>query len=116
MSIYTVDEPGCGLDGRMVAAVTVPPAAPDQLETLLRRLLPNKVAAELRLPNRHPWSLLEGVQAPKPTPSPKTGLTDMQTLLQGLLLGIPATAPRAGHGVGPCHELSETFPFMLWTG
>ena len=34
--IYTINEPGCELDDRMVAAVTIPPAAPDQLETLLR--------------------------------------------------------------------------------
>ena len=37
LPIYTVDKPGCGLDDRTVAAVTVPPAAPDHLETLLRR-------------------------------------------------------------------------------
>ena len=61
----------------------------------------------------------------------------METLLQGLLPGISAAAPRAqlgpicrdwatvvcfscgkaGHGVGQCPELNETFPFMLpgWT-
>ena len=40
LPIYTVDEPGCGLDHRMVAAVTVPLAVPEQL---LRRLLPTPV-------------------------------------------------------------------------
>ena len=59
-----------------------------QLETLLRRLLPNKVLpasppkpvpTELESLLQH---LLEGVQTPKPIPSPKTGFTDMETLLQ----------------------------------
>ena len=40
LMVYTVDDPGCGRDDRMVAAVTTSPTAPDQLETLLRRLLP----------------------------------------------------------------------------
>ena len=40
LPIYTVNEPGCGVDDCMVAAVTIPPAEPDPLETLLRRLLP----------------------------------------------------------------------------
>ena len=61
----------------------------------------------------------------------------METLLQGLLPGIPAAAPRArlgpirrdwatvmcfscgkaGHCVGRCPELNDTFPLMLpgWT-
>ena len=29
LPIYTVDEPGCGVDDRMVAAVTIQPAVPD---------------------------------------------------------------------------------------
>ena len=41
LPIYTIDEPGCGLDDRMVAAVTIPPVMPDQLET------PNKVVPSL---------------------------------------------------------------------
>ena len=32
LPIYTVEEPASGFDDHMVAAVTVPPAAPDQLE------------------------------------------------------------------------------------
>ena len=40
LPIYTVDGSGCGRDDWMVAAVTISPTAPDQLETLLRRLLP----------------------------------------------------------------------------
>ena len=89
MPINTVDEPGHGEEDRTVAAVTIPPAAPS-----------------------------------------KTGITDMETLLQGLLPGIPTRARpgpirrywatvvcfscgKAGHGVGRCPELNETFPFML---
>ena len=33
LPIYTVDEPGRGVDDRMVVAVTIPPAAPDPLES-----------------------------------------------------------------------------------
>ena len=40
LPIYSVDELRRGVDDWMVAAVTIPPAAPDPLETLLRRLLP----------------------------------------------------------------------------
>ena len=36
LPVYTMDEPGCGLDDRMVVAVTIPPVVPDHLETLLR--------------------------------------------------------------------------------
>ena len=83
-------------------------AVPTKLESLLRRLL-------------------EGVHAPTPIPPPKTGITDMETLLQGLLPGILATAlrPRPSPirrdwatvvcfscGVGRCPKLNETFTFM----
>ena len=43
LPIYTVNELECGMDDHMVAAVTIPPAEPDPLETLLRRLLPTSV-------------------------------------------------------------------------
>ena len=43
LPIYTVDEPGRGTDDQMVAAVTLPPAAPDPLETLFPQLLPTPV-------------------------------------------------------------------------
>ena len=85
LPIYTDDEPGCGLDDRMVAAVTIPLAVPEQLETLLIRLLPTPVVpvsppkpvpTELESLLQH---LLAGVQAPKPAPPPKTGITGMQT-------------------------------------
>ena len=73
------------------------------------------------------------MQALKPVLPAKSGITNLETLLQGLLPGILAPAPRtrpgpicrdwativcfsfgkAGHGVGRCPELNETFPFML---
>ena len=97
LPIDTVEEPGCGLDERMVAAVTVPPAVPEQLETLLRWFLPTSLVPASTPPPPQPiptelenlllQRLLAGVPAPKPTPPPKTGITDMETLLQRLLLG-----------------------------
>ena len=36
---YVVNDPERGTDDRMVSAVTTSPSTPDQLETLLRRLL-----------------------------------------------------------------------------
>ena len=112
LPIYTVDEPGCGLDDRMVAAVTVPPAVPDQLETLLRRLLPT-LLGPASPPKPIPTELenllqrlLEGVPAPKPTLPPKTGITDMETLLQRLLPGVPVADYRVGLGYGDV--------FLLW--
>ena len=43
LPIYTVDDVGGGSDDWVVAAVTTSPTAPDQLEILLRRLLPTPV-------------------------------------------------------------------------
>ena len=75
----------------MAAAVTVPLAVPDQLETLLIWLLPTSLVLASP-PKPMPTELkgllqqlLAGVPAPKPTPPPKTGITDMETLLQRLL-------------------------------
>ena len=75
--------------------------------------------------------------APKPAPPAKSGIANLETLLQGLLPGslTPALQTRpcpirwdwativcfscgkAGHGVGQYPKLNETFPFMLpgWT-
>ena len=61
--------PGCGLDDRMVAAVTIPSTVPDQLDTLLRWLLPTPVV---------PASPL------KPVP------TALEILLKCLLVGVLA--------------------------
>ena len=100
--IYTVDEPGCGLDDRMVAAVTVPPVVQDHLETLLRRLLPTPSVPAAPPPKTIPTELesllqrlLAGVPAPKPTPPAKTGITDMETLLQRLFPSVPVADSRA---------------------
>ena len=100
LPIYIVDEPGWEMDDRMVAAVTTSPTAPEQLETLLRRLLsvpvvppppPKPVPSALE-------RLLVGAQAPKPVPLAKTGITNSEILLQGLLPGIPASAARTQPG------------------
>ena len=67
LPIYTVDDAGGGRDDRMVAGFTTSPTAPDQLETLLRRLLPTPV-----------------VPAPPPKPLPLA----LEQLLQLLLVGL----------------------------
>ena len=43
LPIYTVDDAGGGSNDRVLAAVTTSPTVPDQLETLLRRLLSTPV-------------------------------------------------------------------------
>ena len=72
LPVYTVDDPGCGRDDRMVAAITTSPTAPDQLEILLRWLLPIPVA---------------------PTPPPKPVPSAVEQLLQRLLVGAQAPEP-----------------------
>ena len=115
------------------------PATSDPLETLLQRLLPTPVVPTLPPKpvsmelERMLQRLLLEVQTPKPTPPAKSGITDLETLLQGLLPGIPGPTPRArpgpirrdwativcfscgkaGHRVDRCPELNERFPFML---
>ena len=139
LPIYTVDEPGWGTDDQMVAAVTTSPTTPDQLETLLRWLLPAP-AVPTPPPKLVPSALeqllqrlLVGAQAPKPVPPAKTWITNIEILLLSLLPGIPASAARmqpgpmrrdwatvvcfscskADHGANRCPELNEAFPFML---
>ena len=99
LPIYTVDESGRGTDDQMVVAVTFPPAASEPLETLLRRLLPTPVKPTLP-PKPVPTELermlqrlLLEVQTPNPTPPAKSGITGLETLWQGLLPRIPAPAP-----------------------
>ena len=88
----------------MVVAETIPPAVPDQLETLLRQLLPTPVVPTSP-PKPIPTELesllqrlLAGVQAPKPALPPKNGITNMETLLQGLLPGVPVADLRVQLG------------------
>ena len=88
----------------MVAAVTMPPAEPDPLETLLRLFLPTPVVPGLP-PKPVPTEmesllqqLLGEVQALMPVPPSKSGITNLETLLQGLLPGIPASAARTRPG------------------
>ena len=64
LPIYMVNESGCGVDERIVAAVTTSQTTPDQLETLLRCLLPGPVV---------------------PPPSPKPVPSSLEQLLQRLL-------------------------------
>ena len=84
LPVYTVDDPECVLADQMVAAVTAPlPTTP------VSTTPPKPIPTELqRLPS--------GALAPAPTPPPKTGIMDMETLLQRLL---PET-PREGKGKG----------------
>ena len=137
LPVCTVDDPGCGRDDRMVAVVTTLLTAPDQLE--LRWLLPTPVAPAPP-PKPVPSAveqllqpLLVGTQALEPVPPVKTGITDIETLLQSLLprvltSALPAlpglmrrgwtavvcfSCGKAGHGATRCPELNETFPFML---
>ena len=90
LPIYTVNESGCGTDDRIVAAVTTSQTAPDQLETLLRRLLPGRVVPPAP-PKPVPSSLeqllqhlLAGAQAPKPAPPAKTSSPCCRYCLPGL--------------------------------
>ena len=135
LPIYTFEELASGFDDRM-AAVIVPPVAPDQLETLLRRLLPTPKPVPTELESLL-QCLLVGAQAPTLVPPLKTGITEIVTLLQSLLSVTPVPAAmgqpgpirrywatvvcfscgKAGHGVSRCLELNNTFLFMLtgWT-
>ena len=87
------------LADQMVAAVTTPPARTDNLEALIRRLLPTTPVPTLP-PSRYPqsWNLLQhllpGALATAPAPPPKTGVADMETLLQRLLPGTPGPVRR----------------------
>ena len=85
--IYMVDDAGDGRDDQPVAAVTTSPTAvPEQLESLLRRLLPTPTPVPSQLEQ-----LLQqllgggGGRTGQPTPPSKTGITAMETLLQNLL-------------------------------
>ena len=66
LPIYNMDDVGGGRVGRVMAAVSTSPTAPDQLETLLRRLLPTPVV---------------------PLPPPKPVPSDLEQLLKWLLGG-----------------------------
>ena len=121
LPIYTVNEPGCGVEDRMVAAVTIPPAAPDPLETLFRRLLPTPVVPALP-PKPVPTELerllqrlLVEAQAPNPVPPVKNGITDSpdEPIDRDWAAVVCLSCGKAGHGVSRCPKLNETFPFML---
>ena len=69
---YMVGDSGCRMEDWMVAAVTISQSTPDQLGTLLRRLLPGPV-----------------VPAPPPKPEPST----VEQLLRCLLAAAQARKP-----------------------
>ena len=101
LPIYTVNDADGGGVGRVATAVTTSPTVPDQLEKLLRRLLPTPVLpipppkpvpSDLELFLQQP--LGGGAQNPRPTLPDRTGITDVKTLLQNLLPVSPAPVPR----------------------
>ena len=133
---YMVSDSGCRTEYRMVAAVTTSQSAPDQLETLLRWLLPGPVVPPP--PPKPVPSILEqllqhllaGAQARKPAPAATTRSSDIESLLQSLLPRNMASATRprpgpmrrdwatvvcfscgkVGHSATRCADLNETFP------
>ena len=139
LSIYMVDDVGGGRDDQTVAAATTSPTAPEQLESLLRWLLPTPVVPP---PSPKPvpsdleqllQRLLGGAQTPHPAPPVKTGITVIETLLQNLLpvslspdsqtqLGpgrrdwatvLCFSCGTTGHGATQCPVLDVSFPFLL---
>ena len=84
------------MEGRVGRVATASPTRPDQLERLLKRLLPmpvlptptpKPVPSDLELLLQRLWGGGGGGEgAPKPTLPVKTGITDVETLLQNLLL------------------------------
>ena len=118
----TVNESGCRTDDQIMAAVTTSQTAAHQLETLLRRLLPDPV-----VPSPPPSAFKFGAVV-----TAKTGSSDIKSLLQSLLPRTLASMARmqpgpmqrdwstvvcscskAGHGVTRCPDLNEAFLFML---
>ena len=87
LPIYTVDDVGGGRDGRVMADVTTSLTAPDQLETLLKRLFPTPVVPPPQTqpgPVRRDWAIVVCFSCGKP-----------------------------GHGATQCPALNEAFPSML---
>ena len=140
LPIYTVDTLSEEMDDRVAAAVTITQPEPDQLETLLRRLLSGPVVPP---PPPEPvpsvleqllQRLLTDAQAPRPNPPSQAGHSDIESLIRNLLPGTSAPAAwaqqgpmrrnwntvvcfscgKAGHGATRCFvHVNETFPFML---
>ena len=121
--------------GRVATAVATSPTVPDQLETLLRRLLPTPVLpipppkpvpSDLELLLRQLWG--GGAQTPKPPLPVRMGITAVETLLQNLLPVRPTqlstlrrdwstvlcfSCGKPGHGATWCPTLNEAFLFKL---
>ena len=128
LPIYTVDDVGGGRDDRTMAAVTT---SLDQLESLLRWLLPTSVVpppppkpVPSDLAQLLQW-LLREAQTLQHVPSVKTGITVIQILLQNLLPVSPSPDSRTqlvpdietelqccvpGHGATRCPVLDVSLP------
>ena len=117
LPIYPEDEPGCGLDDRMVASVTVPPAVPDRLETLLRWLLPTSLVPASP-PNRYPRSWKVCYSDYCPLRHPRPGLPTWRLCCRGcfrvyqLRIRGRDRAPFVGTGLQWCVSPAD----MEWAG
>ena len=122
-----------------MAVVTNPQSMPDQLETMLRRLLAGTaVPAPAPMPEPQTMEqllqcLLVGTPARQPIPAAQAGGSELETLLKTMLSGnlTPVPRPRlgpirrdwatvvcfscskAGHSATRCPALNESFSFML---
>ena len=88
-----MNEPGCGLDDRMLVTVTVPPVG-----YFAKTVASNLVGAGVA-PQTDTHRVGKSVTViTVPTSPPKTGITDMETLLQCLLPGVPVADSRERPG------------------
>ena len=82
---YVASDSGGGADDRMMAAVTTSQSSPDQLKTLLRRLLAGPAVPAPPTKPEPPTveqllqRLLPGAQTRKPAPAVATGSSDIET-------------------------------------
>ena len=97
-SVYVVSEPAVMPADRVVAAVATPSVGLADLETLLKRLLPN-VPTLSPPPRPVPTeieTMLEHLLSPAPASLPQPVTTDMETVLRRLLLpGTQTPAQRS---------------------
>ena len=85
LPIYNMDDVGGGRVGRVMAAVSTSPTAPDQLETLLRRLLPTPVVP---LPPPQTGTFRFGTVVKMATGGPRHRSLPHQSRLGSLLLKL----------------------------
>ena len=126
-----------GRQNKSLLAVAGPSVGLDDLEAMLKRLLP-AVPAQAPLPRSAHMDIETMLKrllpdVPEQAPLPHSAHMDMEAMLKRLLSGTlthapqprPATAHRDwaavlcfscgkyGHGVGICPQLDVNFPFML---